>query len=92
MINSKLISPLRIYLSHNRIHFLREILNIIFGQNSTSLFKFIFQFQSSQMFIIFQSAAQYEFITICEAVLDHCQMLYELDNLSNKKILLQFNS
>ncbi|CAF0952993.1 unnamed protein product [Adineta steineri] len=92
MINSKLISPLRIYLSHNRIHFLREILNIIFGQNSTSLFKFIFQFQSSQMFIIFQSAAQYEFITICEAVLDQCQMLYELDNLSNKKILLQFNS
>ncbi|CAF4898572.1 unnamed protein product, partial [Rotaria sp. Silwood1] len=91
-IDSKLISPLQIFLSQNRIKYIEEILKITFGHNTKLLSKFIFHLHSSKMIMIFQTDRNSKLLTICEAMLNQCQMSYEQDYLSNKNIALQFDS
>ncbi|CAF4309622.1 unnamed protein product, partial [Rotaria sp. Silwood2] len=91
-IDSKVISSLRIFLSPNRIKYIEEILKTTSIHNTTLLSKFVFHLKSFQMIVIFQTDRNYELITICEAILDQCQILYEKDYPYNKKITLQFNS
>ncbi|CAF3844146.1 unnamed protein product [Rotaria sordida] len=92
MIDSKLISPLRIFLSQNRIKYVEEILKAISPHNTTLLSKFTFHLLSFQMIIIFQTDHNYELMTICEAILDQCQISYEQDYPYHKRIALQFDS
>ncbi|CAF3882299.1 unnamed protein product [Rotaria sp. Silwood1] len=44
------------------------------------------------MIIIFQTDRNSKLLTICEAMLNQCQLSYEQDYLSNKNIALQFDS
>ncbi|UJR20376.1 hypothetical protein I4U23_023508 [Adineta vaga] len=91
-INVQLTNLSRIYLSQIGIQLLSQILQTISTNNLTSSSKFLFHLQSTQIVIIFQTNRQNELITICEALLNQCQMIYELNDVFKKNVLLRFDS
>jgi hypothetical protein len=93
-INSELISPLRIYLSQHRIKLLQQLLQTPFVRHTSSLSstKFVFHLHSIEMVVILQTDRNDELVTVCEAVLNQCQMIYESESTQIKRIALQLAS
>ncbi|CAF1027739.1 unnamed protein product [Adineta ricciae] len=93
LLNLQLTSLPRIYLSPVRIHWLSQILRTSFSTNqASSSTNFLFRLQSTQMIIIFLTDRSTDMSVLSEALLDQCQMTYELNYTRQRNIRLQFSS